>query len=184
MTKEEIISMARQVSARFGLPAELIIKQIERESAFNPAAAGSSGEIGLMQIMPATGASMGYSITSLRDPRTNIIAGCQYMHNQIKMIIGLADWLPFKAVYRLALIAYNGGPGYVSRAIRESRPGAVVIEIMEGLKKTRVKYSWVFNYAFAILGPIGKDEIEARPRTGAGLVLALALSVLLWYRRK
>ena len=51
------------------------------ESNFNPKARGSAGEIGLMQIKPATARMMGYSGSSkgLYDPETNIRFGMKYL---------------------------------------------------------------------------------------------------------
>ncbi|CVI61487.1 Soluble lytic murein transglycosylase-like protein (fragment) [Agrobacterium salinitolerans str. Hayward 0363] len=51
------------------------------ESKFNPKARGSAGEVGLMQIKPATARMMGYRGTTkaLYDPETNIRWGMQYL---------------------------------------------------------------------------------------------------------
>jgi soluble lytic murein transglycosylase-like protein len=51
------------------------------ESNFNPRARGSAGEIGLMQIKPATARMMGYrgGAKGLYDPETNIKFGMKYL---------------------------------------------------------------------------------------------------------
>ena len=51
------------------------------ESNFNPRARGSAGEVGLMQIKPATARMMGYSGSKkgLFDPETNIRYGMKYL---------------------------------------------------------------------------------------------------------
>lgn len=47
-----------------------------QESAFNPAVIGLAGEIGLCQILPSTGAALGYTIPALYDPAKN--AQCSF----------------------------------------------------------------------------------------------------------
>jgi soluble lytic murein transglycosylase-like protein len=72
-----IIKYAKQ----YNVPAELAQAVVRVESNFNPNARGSAGEIGLMQIKPATARMMGYSGTSkgLFDPETNIRFGMKYL---------------------------------------------------------------------------------------------------------
>ena len=51
------------------------------ESGGNPAAVGTSGEIGLMQIKPATASMLGFhgTLVQLAEPRTNIELGVRYL---------------------------------------------------------------------------------------------------------
>ncbi|KQQ61474.1 MULTISPECIES: lytic transglycosylase domain-containing protein [Rhizobium/Agrobacterium group] len=66
---------------RYGVPTNLAHAVISVESRFNPKARGSAGEVGLMQIKPATARMMGYKGTTkaLYDPETNIRWGMQYL---------------------------------------------------------------------------------------------------------
>jgi soluble lytic murein transglycosylase-like protein len=66
---------------RYGVPTNLAHAVISVESKFNPKARGSAGEVGLMQIKPATARMMGYRGTTkaLYDPETNIRWGMQYL---------------------------------------------------------------------------------------------------------
>jgi soluble lytic murein transglycosylase-like protein len=54
---------------------------VQIESNFNPRMRGSHGEIGLMQVKPATARMMGYSGSTrgLYDPETNIRIGMKYL---------------------------------------------------------------------------------------------------------
>lgn len=65
----------------YDVPVELAHAVIRVESNYNPNARGSAGEIGLMQIKPATARMMGYSGSSkgLFDPDTNIKYGMKYL---------------------------------------------------------------------------------------------------------
>lgn len=66
---------------RYGVPVNLAHAIVSVESKFNPKARGSAGEVGLMQIKPATARMMGYRGTTkaLYDPETNIRWGMQYL---------------------------------------------------------------------------------------------------------
>ncbi|MBM7048262.1 MULTISPECIES: lytic transglycosylase domain-containing protein [Rhizobium] len=64
-----------------GVAVELATAVIQIESNFNPKTHGSAGEIGLMQIKPATARLMGYAgrAKGLYDPETNIKFGMKYL---------------------------------------------------------------------------------------------------------
>lgn len=64
-----------------GVPVELATAIVQIESNFNPKMRGSAGEIGLMQVKPATARLMGYAGTAkgLFDPETNIKFGMKYL---------------------------------------------------------------------------------------------------------
>lgn len=64
-----------------GVPAHLAKAVIRVESNFRADARGSAGEVGLMQIKPATARMLGYtgSIKGLYDPETNIRFGMKYL---------------------------------------------------------------------------------------------------------
>jgi soluble lytic murein transglycosylase-like protein len=72
--------IARYASA-YGVPASLAHAVIHVESSFRPNARGSAGEIGLMQLKPATARMMGYSgsVKGLFNPETNIKFGIKYL---------------------------------------------------------------------------------------------------------
>lgn len=65
----------------YGVPVDLAHAVVRIESNFNPKARGSAGEVGLMQIKPATARAMGYrgSTKGLYDPETNIRYGMKYL---------------------------------------------------------------------------------------------------------
>ncbi|WP_313198672.1 lytic transglycosylase domain-containing protein [Rhizobium sp.] len=73
--------LIRQYADQYGVPAELAMAVVRIESNFQPMAKGSAGEIGLMQIKPATAKLMGYKgrASGLYDPETNIRYGMKYL---------------------------------------------------------------------------------------------------------
>jgi len=64
-----------------GVPRALALAVVAVESNYKPNSRGRAGEVGLMQIKPATAKLMGYSgsITGLFDPETNIKYGMKYL---------------------------------------------------------------------------------------------------------
>ena len=64
-----------------GVDSDLAHAIIEVESNYNPRTRGLAGEIGLMQIKPATARMMGYqgSAKGLYDPETNLRYGMKYL---------------------------------------------------------------------------------------------------------
>lgn len=68
-------------AAAYGVPVSLAHAVIRVESNYRPNARGSAGEIGLMQIKPATARGLGYSgsAAGLFNPETNIKFGMKYL---------------------------------------------------------------------------------------------------------
>ena len=77
----EYAGLIKSYAKQYGVPIDLAHAIVKVESNFNPKARGSAGEIGLMQIKPATARMMGYSGSSkgLYDPETNIKFGMKYL---------------------------------------------------------------------------------------------------------
>lgn len=92
----------------------LIEAQIAQESGGDPLAVSPSGAQGLLQLMPATGKEMG--LTNPFDPISNLRAGVGYLKRQYDALGGTVT---DRAGVRMswALAAYNGGLGYVHKAL-------------------------------------------------------------------
>lgn len=94
------LNVARQAAQRHGIPEAIFLNLVQRESAWNPGAISHKGAIGLAQLMPGTAQQMGVDPL---DPTQNLDGGARYLAAQYRRF---QDW-------RLALAAYNAGPGAV-----------------------------------------------------------------------
>jgi membrane-bound lytic murein transglycosylase B len=96
--KDDAVTVAGQSQVRYkviieryaslnGIPVDLAHAVITVESNYKPYSLGRAGEVGLMQIKPATAKLMGYdgSTTGLFDPETNIKFGMKYLGKARKL---------------------------------------------------------------------------------------------------
>lgn len=119
---ERMTKAILEESNKYNIDPIFVASIIRTESAFNPLARGTSGEIGLMQLMPKTGEYIAKRIgmknykgaRTLKDPVKNIKIGVAYL-----------DYLRQKfdnQAYKY-VPAYNMGPGNVKKSIaRQERP--------------------------------------------------------------
>lgn len=103
-------------AARYGVHPALVKAVVWRESGFDPYAKGSSGELGLMQIMPDTASDWakaekdGSSFQrAMLDPARNTRAGTWYLRKLYRRYTSTDNPLPY------ALADYNAGRGNVLR---------------------------------------------------------------------
>ncbi|WP_375261330.1 lytic transglycosylase domain-containing protein [Palleronia sp.] len=94
------LDVARMAARKHGIPEALFLNLVQRESAWDPAVVSHKGAIGLAQLMPDTARQMG---VDPYDPTQNLEGGARYLAIQYR---AFKDW-------RLALAAYNAGPGAV-----------------------------------------------------------------------
>jgi hypothetical protein len=75
------LDLIQKEAALHGVPPALADAVAMVETGYRPDAVGSSGEIGLMQIMPGTARQLGYagSLVDLFQPATNINLGVEYL---------------------------------------------------------------------------------------------------------
>lgn len=74
-------TIVARYAAAYGVPTSLADAVVRVESSYRAGARGAAGEVGLMQIKPATARMMGYSgsVKGLYDPDTNVKYGMKYL---------------------------------------------------------------------------------------------------------
>ncbi|MFD0916279.1 lytic transglycosylase domain-containing protein [Pseudahrensia aquimaris] len=89
---------------RHGVPVRLAMAVVHVESAYNPKARGAAGEIGMMQLMPATARMIGYKgpLRKLYNPGLNLHYGMKYLGKAYRLGGGS---------YCGAVLKYNAGHG-------------------------------------------------------------------------
>jgi len=99
---EEVVRLIQESSVRHAVPPAVVEAVAWQESRFNHAAVSPKGARGVMQLLPKTASDLGVDPSDLRG---NIDGGAAYLAQQLRRYGDL----------RLALAAYNAGPGAVDR---------------------------------------------------------------------
>ena len=101
-TPAEVAAAIQESSRRHAVPVPVVEAVAWQESRFNQAAISPKGARGVMQLMPATASTLGVDAADLK---SNVDGGVAYLAQQMRRYGDL----------RLALAAYNAGPGAVDR---------------------------------------------------------------------
>src|SRR6267154_1786534 len=101
-----------------GVDPALAFRLVRVESGFNPKAKSKVGAIGYTQVLPSTARlyEPGLTTAQLYDRGTNLRLGFRYLRDLLERYEGNAD-----AKLRLALLAYNRGPGRTHRTAMRRR---------------------------------------------------------------
>lgn len=101
LPRESFEELIEHYAKKYDMDPKLVKKLVQVESNFNPHAVSPKGAMGLMQLMPETCRDLG--VKNPFDVRENLEGGLRYLKGLMER---------FQDV-RLALAAYNAGPGRV-----------------------------------------------------------------------
>lgn len=107
------VNLVRREAERQGLPGDIADAVVYVESGYDPGAVGGVGEVGLMQIRPATAAMLGFtgSASALFMPETNIRYGVTYL---------AGAWKLARGDLCMALAKYRAGHGQIGISPRSA----------------------------------------------------------------
>ena len=100
--KGPYLALAKAAADKHGIPQDLFLRLVHQESRWDHTAVSHAGAIGLAQLMPGTAALLRVDPTV---PSENLDGGARYLRQQYETF---GSW-------RLALAAYNAGPGAVKK---------------------------------------------------------------------
>jgi soluble lytic murein transglycosylase-like protein len=111
---EPLAAEIHQAAVANGISPKIAFGLVRAESSFRTRAVSPVGAVGLTQLMPATARWLkpGTTRRELMQPKTNLQIGFTYLKNLIDRYDGNE---------KLALTAFNRGPGTVDRALRQGR---------------------------------------------------------------
>jgi Transglycosylase SLT domain len=164
-TLAEIMAQIDEVAARHRVPPRLVAAVISVESEFNPRAVSRRGAQGLMQLMPATAATL--DVQDTFDTRENIDGGVRHLrvlmdryHNDLPLVLAA-----YNAGDR-AVIAYRGVPPY-----RETRQ--YVISVLRRFDRDAARAAAVRIYG---VRPAPRPAAAVQPQVPVIRVSTAAMS--------
>ncbi|MDH5286453.1 MAG: transporter substrate-binding domain-containing protein [Betaproteobacteria bacterium] len=114
---QETLALFDKYGKRYGFDPLMLAAQGYQESQLNQGARSHVGAIGVMQIMPATGAEL--KVGDIRVTEPNIHAGAKYMDQLMTKYFPDAKFSEGNRPL-FAFASYNCGPGNVSKARKEA----------------------------------------------------------------
>jgi membrane-bound lytic murein transglycosylase MltF len=115
---QELLALFRKYGAQYGFDPLMLAAQGYQESQLDQQAKSHVGAIGVMQIMPATGAEL--KVGDIRVTEANIHAGTKYMDQLMTRYFKDADFSPANRAL-FAFASYNAGPGNISKMRKEAQ---------------------------------------------------------------
>jgi len=139
--------LLKKYADRYGFDWLLIAALAYQESRFDHTKKNKSGAVGLMQILPSTGKDKNIGIRNVHLLENNIHAGVKYLAFLKNKYFSDVRIRPRDQV-RLALAAYNAGPGKIQRVRAKTK--------QIGLDPNR----WFRNVELATLKMVGQETVR------------------------
>ncbi len=141
---EQTVELFRKYGQRYDVDYLLMMAQGYQESRLDQRATSHVGAVGIMQLMPATGAQM--NVGDIRQLEPNIHAGVKYLRHVEDTYFGEPGLDPLvKALFAFA--SYNAGPNRIQSLRREAA--------RRGLDRDR----WFKNVEVVVAERIGQETV-------------------------
>jgi hypothetical protein len=121
---QELVFLFKNAADVYQIDEKILMAVAHKESTFNPKARGGSGSLGMMQVMPSTGARYGLDEQELLDAETSINFGAMYLSERIAAYGGDLT---------KGFSAYNQGSVAVNRGAYSTRYANKVIGAINGI---------------------------------------------------
>ncbi len=102
-----LVMIFKEAAETYNIDERILVAVAHKESTFNANARGSGGALGMMQVMPSTGARYGLSEAQLLDPEVSINFGAMYLSERIAAYGG--DVTKGFSAYNQGSVAVNRG---------------------------------------------------------------------------
>jgi len=168
---ENTITLFRKYGGRYGFDPLMLAAMGYQESQLDQNARSHVGAIGIMQLMPATAASL--KVGDIRIAENNIHAGAKYMDELMAKYLAGAH---FDEANRslFAFACYNAGPGNIGRMREEARKRSLDpdkwfnnVELVTAEKlgmqtPTYVRNIYKYYVAYKLMSEVESERHEAR----------------------
>jgi membrane-bound lytic murein transglycosylase MltF len=114
---QDTIALFNRYAPRYGFDAVMLAAQGYQESRLDQSARSHVGAVGIMQIMPATGAEL--QVGDIKVAESNVHAGAKYMDRLMTRYFQDAHFSEANRTL-FAFASYNAGPGSISKARKEA----------------------------------------------------------------
>lgn len=121
---QKMVFAFKRAARVYGVNEVMLIAIAKRESNFHPTVVSKGGAVGLMQVMPKTGANFGAGITQLKDPVVSINIAASMLSTGMKNYNG--DTIK-------TLSAYAYGSGRVNRGNYSTVHATSVLKLQGGI---------------------------------------------------
>ena len=167
----ETLDLFRKYGARYGFDPVMLAAQGYQESQLNQGAKSHVGAIGIMQVMPATGAELKVGDISVAEH--NVHAGTKYMDQLMTKYFQDAKFSESNRPL-FAFASYNAGPGRISQMRKEAARRGLDpdkwfnnVEIVTAEKvgietTTYVRNIYKYYVAYTLMMQTRAEQAEAR----------------------
>jgi len=174
---EDTVALFRKFGSQYHFDALMLAAQGYQESQLDQDAKSHVGAVGIMQLMPATGAEL--KVGDIHIAENNVHAGAKYMDQLMAKYLGDAHFDETNRTL-FAFACYNAGPGNIARMRKEAQKRGldpdkwlnnvelVTAEKIGAETTTYVRNIYKYYVAYQLMTEIGEAQKKAREAVKQG----------------